>query len=122
MNVPQKELIVDLKDPARFKGVQVEAMKLFSLEQAAMRKKVEEAPLYLLNGVITMIFPTPELANSCGQGIKIKKKAQDDRQPLDPLKIAAIKGKHFFEKDTYSRNSFTQTRLSQTEMQSQYKT
>ena len=66
-----KELIVDLKDPACFQEVQVESFKLFTLEQAAMRRKVEEAPLYLLNGVITMLFSTLELANSCGQGMKI---------------------------------------------------
>ena len=56
-----------------------------------MKKKVDVAATYLLNGLITSLFNPEKLSSSCGQGIQ--KKNSNKGPPLDPTKVAAMRGK-----------------------------
>ena len=52
-----------------------------------------DPPSALLNLVIDLVFTPVELANSTGLGIKPRRAGADpNKQPLDPVKVDAIKG------------------------------
>ncbi|PIK38696.1 hypothetical protein BSL78_24465 [Apostichopus japonicus] len=69
-SVHKQLLIRDPNDTDRFSHITVEPTKLYSIQQKALKKDPQEAPLFLLNGVIDLIFPIDVLAASSGLGLR----------------------------------------------------
>lgn len=65
----------------------------WSLQKATTNAKgcdPEKSAFKLVSSLLRLLFTVDELANSCGQGLK--KKANDTRPPLNPVKIQVLKG------------------------------
>lgn len=65
---------------------------LYQVEQAAKKK---DNQIFLINGIIKLVFTSEELAASCGLGLKSSKISGEAKSsPLDPTKVQAVKGKY----------------------------
>ena len=102
----QRPLIVDKSNPRRFAHILVDNLKLVDIEQQAGTKSLKDAPIYLLNSIIDLVFDKAALGKSCGLGYRKKKdkKKKDKREtqekkPLDSTRVDAIKGKFKNHKD-----------------------
>ncbi|PIK38305.1 hypothetical protein BSL78_24856 [Apostichopus japonicus] len=90
-SVHKQLLIRDPNDTDRFSHITVEPTKLYSIQQKALKKDPQEAPLFLLNGVIDLIFPIDVLAASSGLGLRKDGKSGGNRKPLAGDKVAALR-------------------------------
>ncbi|XP_041368713.1 uncharacterized protein LOC121383032 isoform X6 [Gigantopelta aegis] len=74
----------------KFPSVLVDKDGLLEAERRAVFSR--DPPSALLNLVIDLVFTPVELANSTGLGIKPRRSGADpNKQPLDPIKVDAIK-------------------------------
>ena len=115
----QRPLIVDKSDPGRFAHILVDNMKLVDIEQQAGTKSSKDAPIYVLNSVIDLVFDKATLGKSCGLGYRKKKDKkkneetspnEQEKKPLDSIRVGAIKGKFKIHKD----DLITQTKTTST--------
>ena len=68
----QRPLIVDKSNPRRFAHILVDNLKLVDTEQQAGTKSLKDAPIYLLNSIIDLVFDKATLGKSCGLGYRKK--------------------------------------------------
>lgn len=87
-------LIKDPLDPEKFKNVIVDKPKERELKlKAAVSKKHTHT---MLNGLLELVFTRKELSTSSGLGLRRKTEKPStgqgfNGQPLDPVKVSAIK-------------------------------
>ncbi|XP_071163851.1 uncharacterized protein [Mytilus edulis] len=69
--------------------VQVRRGSLRKANTNASKGATQKSSFKLASSLLPLLFSVDELANSCGQGLK--KKANDVRTPLDPVRIGVLK-------------------------------
>ncbi|CAC5363252.1 unnamed protein product [Mytilus coruscus] len=69
--------------------IQVRRGSLRKANTNASKGAPQKTSFKLASSLLPLLFSVDELANSCGQGLK--KKANDVRTPLDPVKIGVLK-------------------------------